>query len=245
METDSWSRFLASSKRRQSALQSRYGGGIRIRLFCDTVDARFGSDEMEGGEDESRAEFACPFCGEDFDIVGLCFHIDDEHPVEANNGVCPVCAARVGTDMVAHTTTEHASIFKISFLFLFLSCLYLSTFFIILFVDIVINIQRRRRLRKVSSGSHSTHSLLRKDLHEDNLQSLLGGSFVTSNSAPDPLLSSFIFNLHAVDTSDGQPEALAEETFAGKVSDEKLVERFHLYGVLKSRFSGSVGHVNT
>ncbi|XP_042470690.1 protein DEHYDRATION-INDUCED 19 homolog 2-like [Zingiber officinale] len=184
METDSWSRFLASSKRRQSALQSRY-------------DARFGSDEMEGGEDESRAEFACPFCGEDFDIVGLCFHIDDEHPVEANNGVCPVCAARVGTDMVAHTTTEHASIFKI---------------------------QRRRRLRKVSSGSHSTHSLLRKDLHEDNLQSLLGGSFVTSNSAPDPLLSSFIFNFHAVDTSDGQPETLAEETFAGKVSDEKLVE---------------------
>ncbi|XP_074577227.1 protein DEHYDRATION-INDUCED 19 homolog 2-like [Curcuma longa] len=184
METDSWSRFFASSKRHQSALQSRY-------------DAHFGSDEMEGGEDESRAEFACPFCCEDFDIVGLCFHIDDEHPVEARNGVCPVCAARVGTDMVAHTTTEHASIFKI---------------------------QRRRRLRKVSSGSHSTHSLLRKDLHEDNLQSLVGGSYATSNSAPDPLLSSFIFNLHAVDTSDGQSEALAEETFAGKVSDEKSVE---------------------
>lgn len=60
---------------------------IRIRRFCGTVDAHFGSDEMEGGEDESRPEFACPFCCEDFDVVGLCVHIDDEHPVEAKNGV--------------------------------------------------------------------------------------------------------------------------------------------------------------
>lgn len=85
------------------------------------------------------------------------------------------------------------------------------------------NIQRRRRLRK---GSHSTHSLPRKDLHEDNLHSLLGGSIGASNAAPDPLLSSFIFNVPVVDTSDGQPEPLAEETSAGKVSDEKLVERY-------------------
>ncbi|XP_074582656.1 protein DEHYDRATION-INDUCED 19 homolog 4 [Curcuma longa] len=184
MEPDSWSRFFAASKRRQSALQSRY-------------DAYFGSDEMEGGDDDCRTEFACPFCCEDFDVVGLCFHIDDEHPVEARNGVCPVCAARVGSEMVAHITTEHASIFKI---------------------------QRRRRLRKGSLGSHSTHSLLRKDLHEDNLHSLLGGSIGTSNAAPDPLLSSFMFNGPVVDTSDEQPEPLAEETSAGKVSDEKLVE---------------------
>lgn len=31
--------------------------------------------------------------------------------------VCPVCAARVGLDLVGHLTTQHGSFFKISFLF--------------------------------------------------------------------------------------------------------------------------------
>lgn len=53
--------------------------------------------------------------------------------------------------------------------------------------------QRKRKSRR--AGSHSTLSLLRKELREGNLQSLLGGSscVVSSTStAPDPLLSSFI-----------------------------------------------------
>ncbi|RRT61248.1 hypothetical protein B296_00032707 [Ensete ventricosum] len=29
--------------------------------------------------------------------------------------VCPLCAARVGMDMIGHTTTEHANLLKISF----------------------------------------------------------------------------------------------------------------------------------
>ena len=41
---------------------------------------------MEGDE-ESKAEFLCPFCAEDYDVVGLCIHIDEEHPVEVKNGV--------------------------------------------------------------------------------------------------------------------------------------------------------------
>ncbi|RWW41046.1 hypothetical protein BHE74_00053487 [Ensete ventricosum] len=51
------------------------------------VDLYLGFEELDGGEDDPRAEFPCPFCSEDFDIVGLCCHIDDEHPVEAKNGV--------------------------------------------------------------------------------------------------------------------------------------------------------------
>lgn len=43
-------------------------------------------DEIDG-EEESRPEFLCPFCAEDFDMVGLCCHIDEEHPVEAKSGV--------------------------------------------------------------------------------------------------------------------------------------------------------------
>lgn len=45
-----------------------------------------GFEEFDGDED-IREEFHCPFCSEYFDIVGLCCHIDDEHPVEAKNGV--------------------------------------------------------------------------------------------------------------------------------------------------------------
>lgn len=43
-------------------------------------------EEFEG-EDESKAEYPCPFCPEDFDLLGLCCHIDEEHPIEATAGV--------------------------------------------------------------------------------------------------------------------------------------------------------------
>ncbi|KAF3969174.1 hypothetical protein CMV_007004 [Castanea mollissima] len=99
MDGDSWSARLSSaSKRYQSALQSR-------------SDMFMGFEEIDG-DDDIREEFPCPFCSEYFDIVGLCCHIDDEHPVEAKNGVCPVCAMRVGVDMVAHITLQHGNIFK-------------------------------------------------------------------------------------------------------------------------------------
>lgn len=45
-----------------------------------------GFEELEG-DDDIREEFPCPFCSEYFDIVGLCCHIDEEHPIEARNGV--------------------------------------------------------------------------------------------------------------------------------------------------------------
>ncbi|CAN1219672.1 Protein DEHYDRATION-INDUCED 19 homolog 3 [Linum perenne] len=94
MDGDSWSARLSSaSKRYQSALQSR-------------SDMFMGFEEIDV-DDDMREEFPCPFCSDYFDIVGLCCHIDDEHPVEAKNGVCPVCAMRVGVDMVAHITLQH------------------------------------------------------------------------------------------------------------------------------------------
>jgi len=65
------------------------------------------------GERSIRAQsFASPFCVEDFDIVGLCCYINEEHPVEAKHGVCLVCAVRVGMDMVSHITTQHGNFFK-------------------------------------------------------------------------------------------------------------------------------------
>ncbi|XP_057466471.1 protein DEHYDRATION-INDUCED 19 homolog 3-like isoform X2 [Actinidia eriantha] len=185
MDGDSWSARLSyTSKRYQSALQSR-------------SDMYMGFEEMDG-DDDVREEFPCPFCSEYYDIVGLCCHIDDEHPVEAKNGVCPVCAMRVGVDMVAHITLQHGNIFKM---------------------------QRKRKSRK--GGSLSTLSFLRRELREGNLQSLFGGSscVVTStNAAPDPLLSSFILSM-ADDFGSVKQHTSAEAVSAKKSTNENVPER--------------------
>lgn len=185
MDADSWSARLSSaSKRYQSALQSR-------------SDMFMGFEEIEA-DDDIRDEYPCPFCSEYFDIVGLCCHIDDEHPVEAKNGVCPVCAMRVGVDMVAHITLQHGNIFKM---------------------------QRKRKSRK--GGSHSTLTLLRRELREGNLQSLFGGSSYlvpSTNVAPDPLLSSFIMPM-ADDYGSGQSHSAAEVTSLKKSTTDGVPER--------------------
>ncbi|XP_057250455.1 protein DEHYDRATION-INDUCED 19 homolog 3 isoform X3 [Beta vulgaris subsp. vulgaris] len=112
--------------------------------------------------------------------------------------VCPVCAVRVGVDMVAHITLQHGNIFKM---------------------------QRKRKSRK--NGSHSTLSLLRKELQEGNLQTLFGGSsciLSSSNVAPDPLLSSFILPM-ADDIVISQSQSSADTSAANKVREEIVLER--------------------
>ncbi|KAL0699372.1 hypothetical protein Bca4012_055494 [Brassica carinata] len=186
MDSNSWincpSVFSSSSssRRRQSRPDLYIGGGY---------------EDLEG-EDDLKSEFICPFCAEVFDIVGLCCHIDEEHPVEVKNGVCPVCTKRVGLDIVGHITTQHANFFKV---------------------------QRRRRLRK--GGYSSAYLALKKELREANLQSLLGGSsssFTSStNIESDPLLSSFMFS-----SPSSKPAApVVEGTSATKVSHKESLKR--------------------
>ncbi|XP_034910386.1 protein DEHYDRATION-INDUCED 19 homolog 4-like [Populus alba] len=118
-----------------------------------------------GSEKDLKVEYICPFCGEDFDVVGLFCHINEKHPAEAKNGLYPVCAKRVGMDIVTHITW----------------CLGISYL-------------HKRRARK--GGANSAFSILRKELQEGSLQSLLGGSscfVLSSNTKLDPLLSPFIF----------------------------------------------------
>lgn len=184
MDSDSWSRLSATSRR----IQPRY-------------DAYLGFEEIDDvAEEEPRTEYSCPFCSEDFDIIGLCIHIDDEHPVEAKNGICPICHVRFGIDMVAHITMEHASFFKM---------------------------HRRRKFRKLPSGTQSAISFFRKELREGNLQSFHGGSSFTvppSSAAPDPLLSSFINLSVANSLKDVQSESSGEGAMVINTSDEKVVE---------------------
>ncbi|XP_052482234.1 protein DEHYDRATION-INDUCED 19 homolog 3 isoform X2 [Gossypium raimondii] len=174
MDADSWSTRLSSvSKRYQFTLQSR-------------SDMFMGFEEIDG-EDDIREEFPSPFCSEHFDILSLCCHIDDEHPMEAKNGVCPVYAMKVEVDMVAHITLQHGNIFKM---------------------------QHKRKSSK--GGSHSTLSRLRKELREGNLQS-------SSNSAPDPLLSSFILPM-VDDFVSVKPHFSCETSATEKSSDINKLE---------------------
>ncbi|XP_048321046.1 protein DEHYDRATION-INDUCED 19 homolog 4 [Ziziphus jujuba] len=181
MESDSWSSRLSSSSTYSRRYQSR--------------SDLYGHEETDR-DDDLKAEFLCPFCAEDFDVVGLCCHIDEEHPVEAKNGICPVCAKRVGSDIVNHITTQHGSLLKV---------------------------QRKRRFRR--NGSNSTFSILRKELREGNLQALLGGSqfLISSNSEPDPLLSSFIYNHSLGDqpASGVQSHSSVEASLVKEVSKEE------------------------
>ncbi|KAJ6917839.1 protein DEHYDRATION-INDUCED 19 [Populus alba x Populus x berolinensis] len=85
----------------------------------------------------------------------------------------------------------------------------------------------RRKRKSRRGGPHSTLSLLRKELREGNLQSLLGGSSCivsSSNSAPDPLLSSFILPM-ADDFTSSQPSFLSETSVAKKSSVGNVSER--------------------
>uniref|UniRef100_A0A0D9WFJ4 Drought induced 19 protein type zinc-binding domain-containing protein n=1 Tax=Leersia perrieri TaxID=77586 RepID=A0A0D9WFJ4_9ORYZ len=99
---DAWGRSSSSSSSSAAAarrLQSRYD----LYMGFDEDDAA-GVEEVEarGGE-----AYNCPFCGEDFDFVAFCCHVDDEHAVEAKSGVCPICATRVGADLIGHLTMQH------------------------------------------------------------------------------------------------------------------------------------------
>ncbi|KAM1171510.1 hypothetical protein ACFX1T_021787 [Malus domestica] len=174
------------------------------------------SHEETDGDDDLKAEFLCPFCAEDFDVLGLCCHIDEEHPLEAKNGVCPVCAKRVGANLVSHITTQHGSLLKISFCLDF--CVWVMCSLTIHYV------QRKRKLRR---GSGSTFSILRKELREGSLQSLLGGSsFLSSNTEADPLLSSFIYNPPTVDEDvSTQTHPLVEPSFVKESTKEEVSER--------------------
>ncbi|KAL8465596.1 hypothetical protein ACS0TY_034907 [Phlomoides rotata] len=67
--------------------------------------------EDEGG-DEVRAWFPCPFCYVEIEVPMLCIHLQEEHCFDLKNAVCPICAANLGRDPLAHFTLQHAHSIK-------------------------------------------------------------------------------------------------------------------------------------
>ncbi|KAG5567792.1 hypothetical protein RHGRI_003090 [Rhododendron griersonianum] len=43
-------------------------------------------DDSEEENDDLKPEYVCPFCLDDFDLVGFCCHVDNGHPIEAKSG---------------------------------------------------------------------------------------------------------------------------------------------------------------
>ncbi|GER46883.1 dehydration-induced 19-like protein [Striga asiatica] len=191
MDSDSWARIATYSRRRLSRSDVYNGEGYEV-------------------EEESNPEYICPFCAEDFDMVGLCCHIDEMHPVSAKNGVCPVCARNVGSDLVRHLTGQHASHLTDN---LFLCKLHLKF--------------SRRFLRR---GTNSPFSILRRELRDGSLQSLFGGSShlgFSAHTEPDPVLTSFILSSPVVDKSSSvQSLPSVEAGSTAEHSVQKLEDRY-------------------
>ncbi|RVW39959.1 Protein dehydration-induced 19-like 7 [Vitis vinifera] len=243
MDSDFAARFSILSKRFQS----------RSDLYLER-----GGEEFDGDE-ECLPEFLCPFCAEDFDVVGLCCHIDEEHPVEAKNGVrgleldCRLYVQFVRKEWgwillailqcnmeislkypfslelpLSHVLDREwfvpSKLSPVPCNFMALICMITMMLYYSLTNDYV---QRRRRFRR--GGSNSTFSILRKELRDGNLQSIFGGSsriVSSSNSEPDPLLSSFMYNAPVVvEPVVVQPDSSAEASVVKESSDEGFSER--------------------
>ncbi|XP_075491484.1 protein DEHYDRATION-INDUCED 19 homolog 3-like [Primulina tabacum] len=150
-----------------------YGGSFYSNRCMDDyneegeeTEGEYEDEEVNDAENgEKSDELACPFCIEDFDVLGLCCHIDADHRVEVKPGVCPFCATRVGINMASHVITQHESILKA-----------------------LCNKKHR------SSRSRSTILLFRKELQERHLRSIKESSLVDSSSeaAADSVILSFV-----------------------------------------------------
>ncbi|KAF6155887.1 hypothetical protein GIB67_039218 [Kingdonia uniflora] len=176
MDSDLWTSRLAAAKR-EYILHHHHNSQQLDRLSFNDLEV----------EEEIRPDFPCPYCFEDYDIISLCSHLEDEHSFESRVTICPICSVKVTRDMLNHITLQHGNLFKM---------------------------QRRRRLRRVALPNSQSLSLLSRDLREAHLQVLLGGGTYrssnanSSNTLTDSLLSSLVLNFPASETEDVSKSAV-------------------------------------
>ncbi|GAB4843060.1 hypothetical protein Ancab_013039 [Ancistrocladus abbreviatus] len=233
---DQWNaRLSASSKRFQSR-----------------SDVFLGGDDVAEVDDDYKQEFLCPFCAEEFDIVGLFCHIDEEHLAEVRNGF-----VQVRRDAV----TLHQSLLPVVVFFIFrfsLVCsvlgfgsgftfmkvgvsvsrppfyLCVNALYYILMgrVEIPYGISLTKRSRAAQEEIAQRWAYLHvlpteEGLRDVNRQSLLGNSsygLAPSNSDPDPLLSSFMYSSPVAELRTGEPRSSADTSSTKKASDENNEE---------------------
>ncbi|KAM1285085.1 hypothetical protein ACFX2I_027903 [Malus domestica] len=64
------------------------------------------------GDDDAKSCFLRPFYYVEIEVPLLCNHLEEEHCFNFKNAVCPLCAANMRKDVIAHFTVHHASSFK-------------------------------------------------------------------------------------------------------------------------------------
>ncbi|KAI3466693.1 hypothetical protein Pfo_023356 [Paulownia fortunei] len=195
MDSDFWTTRLAAAKRQFNMQRHHHLSHSNVASHHSSQLDRFNDEDFEV-EEETRPDFPCPYCYEEFDIASLCSHLEDEHSGESNASVCTICSVKVAQDMSSHITLQHGHLFKL---------------------------QRRRRLRRVAIPHSQALSLLGRDLREAHLQLLLGGRGYRSNNATsldagtDPILSS-IFLSETEDISKSLMSSIEDNSSKSMVS---------------------------
>ncbi|KAI3765889.1 hypothetical protein L2E82_15935 [Cichorium intybus] len=102
MEMDLWGSRVQSAKHYHHHFHSLQSGRL------NNYDNHLTTD----GDDDVRAWFPCPFCYVEIEIPALCCHLQEEHCFDLKNAVCPICAANLGKDAIAHFTSHHVHSIK-------------------------------------------------------------------------------------------------------------------------------------
>ncbi|GJT09402.1 dehydration-induced 19 homolog 3-like protein [Tanacetum coccineum] len=58
---------------------------VPVDSYIDLEDS-----EDEEQEEDLNMEMGCPYCNEGFDALGLCVHLEDQHPLQVKLGVFPL-----------------------------------------------------------------------------------------------------------------------------------------------------------
>ncbi|KAJ1265756.1 hypothetical protein BS78_08G099800 [Paspalum vaginatum] len=216
MDMDTFERLSAESKR----------GGTRFDALIG-LDEVEGTDEEDEEEEEERAagvgladELPCPFCGEEWDALGLWCHMDEEHHAEANAGVCPICTGKV-ENLVGHISSQHRGFLK-----------------------------DKWRNQQGSSGSrYSTLALLKKNLHEringssraapistvpDPLLSSFVGKFFEADLPKDAKKEALDETEVGSDNLEQKPVESAEEPLLPEVKEERTRRSQFVQGLVLS-----------
>ncbi|CAL5409882.1 unnamed protein product [Camellia sinensis] len=219
MDSDFWTSRLAAAKRQFNLQHHHHHSSQLDRLNIDDLEV----------EDEVRPEFPCPYCYEDYDIVSLCSHLEDEHSCESKVAGAlkspPSGIRALGLNPTVFVTLGRS--YCIS-----LSCCGASENY---------QLERRRRLRRVAIPNSQALSLLGRDLREAHLQVLLGGSGYrssnanSSNAVTDPFLSSLILNFPSSESEDISKSVLS----SADDSSVKSVTSSHIW---KASFDPSLSY---
>ncbi|GAA0171411.1 hypothetical protein LIER_41152 [Lithospermum erythrorhizon] len=133
----------------------------------------YDDEEIDGNNYDGKVELGCPYCVENFDILGLCCHIDDQHFKEAKSGICPICVKRLDTNMTVHIIAQHENLLPSV-------------------LCILVNLCENVDIKVRSGGNQTTLSRLKEEDHSCSHPKVSSHVGSSSDLSHDPLFLSFV-----------------------------------------------------